>query len=47
MNRNKLAALLAAIALTIFAAGCGGGNANTSNANTGNATHSNTNSMNK
>lgn len=44
MNRTKLAALLAAIALTLFAAGCGGDTAN--NANSGNATRSNTNATN-
>lgn len=42
MNRNKLAALLTAIALTLFAVGCGG---SSNNANTGNtnASRSNTN----
>jgi hypothetical protein len=38
MNRTKLAALLAAIALTIFAAGCGG---DSNNANSGNASNMN------
>ena len=45
MNRNKLAALLTAIALTLFAIGCGGDSAN--NANTGNANRANTNAANK
>jgi hypothetical protein len=41
MKRTKLAALLAAIALTLFAIGCGGSdNANTGNSN---AAKSNTN----
>ncbi|MDX6694176.1 MAG: hypothetical protein QOF02_1779 [Blastocatellia bacterium] len=44
MNRTKLAALLAAVALTLFAVGCGGDSTN--NANTGNATRSNTNATN-
>lgn len=43
MNRNKLAALLAAIALTLFAVGCGGDSSNTSNANTGNKAATNMN----
>ncbi|HEY0408420.1 MAG TPA: hypothetical protein VGC89_21985 [Pyrinomonadaceae bacterium] len=43
MNRTKLAALLAAVALTLFAAGCGG---DSNNANTGNANRSNTNATN-
>lgn len=46
MNRTKLAALLAAIALTLFAVGCGGDSAS-NNANTGNATKANTNAANK
>jgi hypothetical protein len=46
MNRTKFAALLAAIALTLFAVGCGGGDS-ANNANSGNATRSNTNAANK
>jgi hypothetical protein len=45
MNRNKLAALVATIALTLFAIGCGGDSANNSNA--GNANRSNANATNK
>lgn len=44
MNRTKLAALIAAIALTLFAVGCGG---DSSNANSGNANRSNMNATNK
>ena len=43
MNRTKLAALLAAIALTLFAIGCGGDSANNANAGNANAAKSNTN----
>ena len=42
MNRNKLAALMAAIALTLFAVGCGD-SSNTGNANTTNANRTGTN----
>jgi hypothetical protein len=44
MNRTKLAALVAAIALTLFAVGCGG---DSNNANAGNANRSNMNATNK
>ena len=43
MNRNKLAALIATIALTLFAVGCGGETSNNGNANTANRTGTNAN----
>ncbi len=37
MNRNKLVALLATIALILFAVGCGGESSNANNSNAGNS----------